>query len=60
MMQENTVGKFLNGPVKVVNIGLEGFAAELKEQGIESTQVDWKPPSGGDVKLAELLSKLGA
>ena len=50
----------LRGPVKVVNIGLEGFEAELSAQGVEVVQVDWSPPAGGDQKLADLLSKLGA
>ena len=46
--------------MKVVNVGLEGFAKELKQQGVEVIQVDWVPPAGGDPKLADLLSKLGA
>jgi len=59
-MQENTIKNLLNEPVKVINIGLEGFAHELHRQGVETTQVDWIPPAGGDPKLADLLSKLGA
>ncbi len=50
----------LQGPLKVVNIGLKSFEAELSEQGVEVVQVDWSPPAGGDPKLADLLSKLGA
>jgi len=50
----------LDGPVKVVNVGLEGFATELKSQGVEVVQVDWAPPAGGDPDLARLLSKLGS
>ncbi len=55
-----TIKDLLAGPVKVVNIGLEGFEAELSQQGVEVVQVDWSPPAGGDPKLADLLSKLGA
>ena len=50
----------LEEPLKVINIGLEGFAEELKQQGVETVQVDWTPPAGGDPKLADLLSKLGS
>jgi FdrA protein len=50
----------LGRPVKVVNIGLEGFARELEAQGVEVIQLDWAPPAGGDPKLADLLSKLGS
>lgn len=59
-MQENTIKNMLNEPLKVVNIGLEGFADELDSQGVEVTQVDWAPPASGDPILAALLSKLGA
>jgi len=53
-------GTLLDEPLKIINIGLEGFARELKQQGIEVIQVDWAPPAGGDPKLADLLSKLGS
>ena len=50
----------LNAPMKVVNLGLESFAEELAQQGVEVVHVDWTPPAGGDLALAELLSKLGS
>jgi len=52
-------GTLLEGPLKVINIGLDGFAGELEQQGVEVIRVDWAPPAGGDPKLADLLSKLG-
>jgi hypothetical protein len=51
--------QLLTEEVSVVNIGLEGFARELEQQGFEVIHVDWVPPAGGDPKLADLLSKLG-
>ena len=59
-MSNPEIKKLLEDPLKVVNIGLEGFARELKLQGVEVIQVDWSPPAGGDPKLAALLSKLGS
>jgi FdrA protein len=59
-MSEPEIEKLLRAPLKVVNVGLDEFAEELAQQGVEVVRVDWKPPAGGDVKLAELLSKLGA
>jgi FdrA protein len=59
-MSKPEIKKLLEEPLKVVNIGLEGFARELKLQGVEVIQVDWAPPAGGDPKLADLLSKLGS
>jgi hypothetical protein len=44
----------------VVNIGLEGFARDLAGLGVPVVHVDWRPPAHGDVRLAELLSRLEA
>ena len=56
----DAIKELLEGSLKVVNIGLESFEAELSAQGVEVVQVEWSPPAGGDPKLADLLSKLGA
>ncbi len=45
--------------MKVINIGILGFAEDLKMQGIQVVQVDWSPPAGGDLDLLKLLEKLG-
>ncbi len=49
----------LTEPVRVINIGLEGFAKELEAQAVPVVHVQWQPPAGGDEKLAALLAKLG-
>jgi hypothetical protein len=51
--------ELLTSPVSVVNVGLEGFATELKTLGVPVVHVQWQPPAGGDAKLAALLGKLG-
>lgn len=48
------------GPVNVINVGLQAFADDLKSQGVDVIEVDWKPPARGNPQLAKLLSKLGA
>ena len=45
--------------IVVINIGLELFADTLKDQDVDVFNVDWRPPAGGDKKMAELLNKLG-
>lgn len=59
-MSEENRPSLLDRPLKVINIGLEGFARELDAQGVEVIQLDWAPPAGGDPKLAGLLAKLGS
>ena len=45
------------GP-RVVNVGLEMFAANLAARGAHVVHVEWSPPAGGDSRLAGLLEKL--
>ena len=48
----------LQSGVKVINVGLEGFAETLQGLGVPVVHVDWRPPAGGDARLAGLLAKL--
>mgnify|MGYP001185336196 FL=1 len=57
--KKNKNTNLLGKPLKILNIGLEKFSKELKEDKTPVTQLDWKPPAGGDRELAKLLSKLG-
>ena len=59
-MAEDPIKALLDGPPKVVNLGLESFTRDLQAQGVTVVQVDWAPPAGGDARLADLLSKLGS
>ena len=48
---------FMTGP-RVVNLGLELFATQLAAHGAPVVHVDWRPPAGGDTRLASLLERL--
>ncbi|MBM3359751.1 MAG: hypothetical protein FJY54_18830 [Betaproteobacteria bacterium] len=41
--------------LRVVNVGLEGFAQDLQEAGVPVLHVDWRPL---DPKIATLLARL--
>lgn len=45
--------------LQVINVGLTLFAEALQRQGVKLVSLDWRPPAGGDAKLAALLEKLG-
>ncbi len=47
-----------NSELKVINLGLEGFAETLKERGTQVIHVRWQPPAMGDDDLLSLLDKL--
>lgn len=42
----------------VINVGSPHFAAGLRAQGVEVSQVDWRPPADGDPRLLEALERL--
>ncbi len=48
----------LGRPLRVINLGLEVFALELAAAGVPVVHVDWRPPAGGDPRLAALLAEL--
>ncbi len=50
----------LAGPVRVVNIGLPGFARDLAANGAPVVQLDWSPPAGGKPELLAALEKLSS
>ena len=61
MNENGSTGRWhlLEGPVKVVNVGLESFEKDLISCGAEVIHVNWSPPAGGNSELAALLAKLG-
>lgn len=46
------------GPLVAVNLGLEMFADALRRQNVPVTHVNWRPPAGGNRRLAGILEKL--
>ncbi len=48
---------FATGP-RVINVGVELFAEQYAARGVPVVHVDWRPPAGGDVRLARLLARL--
>ena len=50
----------LSQGLKVVNVGISTFADDLRAQGVDVVQVEWRPPAGGDAEMLRLLEKLGS
>jgi FdrA protein len=44
--------------LRVINIGLKIFAEDLRSEGVEVVQVDWRPPAGGNNHLTAILANL--
>lgn len=58
-MNVKKINKLFTQDLAVINMGLESFAGNLKEQKVKVLQMNWKPPAGGDRKLSSLLKRLG-
>lgn len=58
MTERDKALALLQGEVRVVNVGLEVFYRALQSQGAKVAHVDWRPPAGGDAKLAGILDRL--
>lgn len=52
------INDLFNKDLSVINMGLESFYKDLKDQEVETIQMEWKPPAGGNKKMASLLSRL--
>lgn len=48
----------LNRPLAAINVGLESFFESLNAQRAQAVQVEWRPPAGGNEKLASLLARM--
>lgn len=48
----------LSRPFAAINVGLESFYDSLTRQGAMAVHVEWKPPAGGNEKLAGILAKM--
>ena len=57
-MNVANINKLFKEDLSAVNLGLESFAENLRSQGVNAVQVQWKPPAGGNKEIAALLDKL--
>lgn len=48
----------LAAPAPAINVGLESFYDSLRERGVPAVHVEWRPPAGGDARLAGILERL--
>jgi FdrA protein len=48
----------LTQPLAAINVGLESFYESLTAQGAQAVHVEWRPPAGGNEKLANLLARM--
>ena len=48
----------LKQPLAAVNVGLESFYDSLITQSAQAVHVEWRPPAGGNEKLASLLARM--
>jgi FdrA protein len=57
-IQDDGPADLLASAPRIINVGLELFALYLAAQGTRVIHVQWRPPAGGNARLAGLLDKL--
>ena len=50
--------RFSQAPLAAINVGLESFYDSLIAQEAQAVHVEWRPPAGGNEKLAALLARM--
>jgi len=59
-MSVEKITKLFGEELSVINLGLESFAETVTGLGASAIQVDWRPPAGGDARLAGLFDRIEA
>jgi hypothetical protein len=57
-MDVKKINELFSKELKVINMGLDSFAENLRKEEVEVLPMDWKPPAGGNKWLISLLDKL--
>jgi hypothetical protein len=57
-MDVKKISELFSKELKVINMGLDSFADNLRKEDVKVLQMDWKPPAGGNQRLISLLEKL--
>lgn len=55
-----SINELFSQDLSALNLGLDMFGAEMREQGATVTSLDWAPPGNGDPKLIDALRRLEA
>ena len=56
----NKLKDFFGQRVRVINLGIPSFAEDLKKQGVDCINTEWRPPAGGNKKIQALLARVEA
>jgi len=56
----SAISSLFASELRVLNLGLSSFAETLRDVGASVVDVDWRPPAGGDIGLADLVDALRA
>ena len=57
-MDVKKINKLFEQELVVINMGVEAFGENLKQEQVKVLSMNWKPPAGGNKKLISLLEKL--
>lgn len=56
--KKQQINELFASQLNVANVGVEVFYQAVRDQNVPAVQVDWRPPAGGDARLAQVLDQL--
>lgn len=56
--KQGLIHQLFTSRLQVANVGVDVFYQAVLDQGTPGVHVDWRPPAGGDPRLAEVLARL--
>lgn len=56
--KQGLIHQLFTSQLQVANVGVDVFYQAVLDQGTPGVHVDWRPPAGGDPRLAEVLARL--
>lgn len=54
------INQLFSQELKVINMGLESFHKDLKNQKVQSVHMNWRPTANGNKKMVSLLDRLNS
>ena len=57
-MAAQKIQTLFSSELKAINMGLDSFSQTLRREGADAVQVEWKPPAGGNEKIAAMLDRI--
>ena len=57
-LESKPIDRLLESKLKVINMGIQQFSDQLREEGQQVIQMAWRPPAGGNQEMLDIIDRL--